>query len=399
MNKPYREYGRSLVIGALVGVGIAVIFSAGFFLRDLMQIPTLAHSGREFALLNEVEGLVERNYLRPLPDPVQREYNAIRGMLSVLGDPNTYFIDPPVAQSESDALAGTYGGIGVTIQRTADGARYTLFPYDDSPALRAGIQDGDVLLRINGNEINTSQQQDAVDQLMRGEVKPENGVEITVLRDGSEEITQFIEFGVINVPSVFWRILEENTDIGYLQILRFTNRTPTELQQGLTQLRDANVRAIVLDLRNNGGGLLQESLVVADEFLEAGVAVYERTRSGEEPYETQDGGLMTDLPIAVLVNRSTASASELVAGAIRDRGRGVLIGQTTYGKGTIQQIFTLSDSSSVHITSAEWLTPNRTLIDGNGLMPDIEIQPDDSGRDIELGAALNHLLGTLQVAS
>ena len=137
--------------------------------------------------------------------------------------------------------------------------------------------------------------------------------------------------------------------------------------------------------------MLQESVTVADEFLDDGVVLYERSRDNERTFDAQPGGLMTDLPLIVLVNGGTASAAELVAGAIRDSGRGIIIGQTTFGKGTVQQIFRLSDGSSIHITSAEWFTPNNSTIEGVGLVPDISMIPDENGRDVEIGEAIRHL--------
>lgn len=396
MNSRFREYGRSLALGALAGIMLAAIFAAGFFTRDLVDAPLFAQSSEEnYPLLAEVETFLARYYLRQIPDETTRQYAAIRGVLGALGDSNTFFIEPIVAQSESDALAGTYGGIGVQLQRNVEGD-YILFPFEDSPALKAGIQEGDRLLEVNGQPVNTAIQQDAIDQMLRGEVKPGNGVELTVRHPDEIEETLMIEFGVINVPSVIWRLLPEEPRIGYLHILRFTNRTPSETRQALTELREGGAQAVILDLRNNGGGLLQESVEVASEFLRDGVVLYEETNNSEKIFPVEAGGLMTDLPMVVLINQWTASAAELVAGALLDHERGILIGQKTYGKGTIQQIFELSDKSSIHVTSAEWFTPDRYALDGVGLEPTIPMIPDESGRDVELGEAIRYLQQELE---
>src|SRR5690606_30396605 len=213
--------------------------------------------------------------------------------------------------------------------------------------------------------------------MLRGEVKEGNGVELTVTNPDEEELTVFIEFAVINVPSVTWRVLSENEAIGYVQIIRFTSRTPEELITGLTELNEANVSALVVDLRNNSGGLLQESVDVTSQFVPANeVIVYEQSNKSENALRASEGGLATELPLVVLVNHGTASASELVAAAIQDHERGILIGQRTFGKGTVQQIFRLSDNSSVHITSAQWLTPNHRQLESVGLEPDITMIPD-----------------------
>ncbi|HYO89198.1 MAG TPA: S41 family peptidase, partial [Candidatus Limnocylindrales bacterium] len=231
---------------------------------------------------------------------------------------------------------------------------------------------------------------DVIDQLLRGEVTPGNGVQMTV-RSGEDEQTIFVEFAVINVPSVIWRTLEDAPDTGYIQILRFSAPTPDELQAAADGLHMAGVRGVVLDLRDNAGGLLQESIEVADIFIDSGVLVYERGPAGENAFEATAGGALANLPVVVLVNQRTASGAEIVAGALRDSGRGTLIGERTYGKGTVQQILPLSDSSSLHITSSEWFTPAREPLDQVGLQPDVEIAPDPAGLDTALAAAVEAL--------
>lgn len=393
---PRTEYARSILMGAIAGLTLALAFAAGFFVREIAQIPPVrALSNVEsdaagYPLLDEVQHILDQVYLRPQPEYTVRQYAAIRGMLGSLGDKNTFFIEPPVARSEADVLAGTYGGIGVLLRRDEAG-NFVLSPYPDSPAQAAGIRDGDILVAINGVELQISDQQDAIDQQMRGEVKDDNGVEITIKKPGGDVRTFFIKFAVINVPSVIWRVLPDDVRIGYVQVLRFTNRTPEELKTALTDLRSQNIEALILDIRNNTGGLLDESIQVAGQFLDGGVVAYEESKDAERIFEAQPGALAADLPLVVLVNERTASASELVAGAIRDRGRGILIGQKTYGKGTVQQIFTLSDGSSIHVTSAEWFTPARAPLDGLGLEPDIAMIPDANGRDVETGEAVRYL--------
>ncbi len=401
-SEKHKEYTRSILLGALLGIVLALVFFAGFLLRDYVDIrmsPVFATPLPEessYPLLDEVQYLLDQNYLRQQPDYSTRQYAAIRGLLGSLEDRNTFFIDPPVAQSESQVLAGTYGGIGVSLQRSATG-EFTLYPFPDSPAAAKGIQDGDILRAVNGRVLELSEQQDAVDQLLRGEVRDDNGVEVTVSREGvAEDVNVFIPFQVINIPSVLWRVLSEDQRLGYIQILRFTNRTPDELDTAISELQSAVIEGLVLDIRNNGGGLLQESIQVASRFLEGGVIVYEQTKAEERPFEADEVGSIADIPLVVLVNRGTASAAEIVAGAIQDQERGILIGQLTYGKGTIQQIFSLSDQSSVHVTSAEWFTPDHHVIDGVGLQPNIAMIPDETGRDIEIGEAVRHLQEQLE---
>lgn len=389
---------RPIITGAIVGAVLAGTFVLGFYTRTLfpqvVQSPSIPVDEAGYPLVDEVQNLVDQIYLREQPDYITRQYAAIRGLLGSLDDSNTFFIDPPVARSEADTLAGTYGGIGVLVNRNELG-EFILYPFDESPASMAGIDAGAILIAVNDEDVTLQTPIDAVDQSMRGEVIDDNGVELTI-QQSEEELTIFIVFDVINVPSVIWRVTEDDDRIGYVQILRFTARTPEELELGLAELNDENIEALIIDMRNNSGGLLNESIEVASEFVNRGIVIYEVTRNSERTFTAEQGGLATELPLVVLVNNRTASAAELVAGAIRDNERGILIGQSTFGKGTVQQIFTLSDGSSVHITSAEWLTPNRTPIAGVGLSPDIEMIPDENGRDVEFGEAIRYIQQQLE---
>ncbi|MCS7072267.1 MAG: S41 family peptidase, partial [Anaerolinea sp.] len=241
---------------------------------------------------------------------------------------------------------------------------------------------------------------DVLDQSLRGEVTEGNGVTMTLLRGvGSAPFDVFVEFAVINVPSVIWRVLNEDRRIGYIQIERFTSRTPDETRLALADLHAQGIAALVLDLRGNTGGLLQESIVVADEFMDAGIVVVERDADEESIHEATPGGAGVDLPLIVLVNERTASGAEIVAGALQDNQRALLVGQRTYGKGTVQQIFPLSDGSSIHVTSSEWFTPSLRPLDRIGLAPDIEVMPDPSGRDIELIEAVQQLQQMMTLSS
>lgn len=382
---------RSIGVGLLIGIGLAVVFAAGFIVRDLIGQPVfdMNQPGRPYGVLSEVDALIERYYLRQTPDPKALEYAAVRGVLSSLGDPNTYFIEPPQTQAESDALAGAYGGVGIKLQRTAEG-EYRITPFDNSPAQAAGILDGDILLAIDGEAVSGGEAE--LELRLRGEITDNAGVTLTI-RQADETRELFVAFGLVEVPSVFARILDEAPNIGYLQITDFSNRTPSQFREAVQRLRDQNARAIIVDLRNNGGGLLQEALQIAGEFVDGEAILIQRSRDGEQVYEDAQGGMLIDLPLAVLVNNFTASASEVVVGAIRDYERGTIIGQKTYGKGTIQQIFGLSDKSSIHVTYAEWLTPLRRSLDGQGIEPDILVTPDPTLIDPELAQAIQ-ILGT-----
>ncbi len=392
-----QHLAKTLIRGALAGAVLSVVFLAGFFLGG--KLPVGAQPASEqanFPLLAEVRQLLQSHYLRPLPDARTLEHGAIRGYLDVLDDPFTYFIEPPSAQNESDVLAGEYGGIGAQLKLDERGF-FVLYPFPQGPALQAGIQDGDILLAVNGEPIAAGTRLDEVERLLRGEVGEGRGVTLTVRRPEEETTREvFVPFAVVQVPSVVWRVLAQEPRIGYVQVMRFTARTPDELRAALDELAAQGAVALVLDLRNNSGGLLQEAVEVASEFLDGGVVFYEVTREGETEKRATPGGKALDQPLMVLVNHGTASAAELVAGALRDHKRGTLIGQRTYGKGSVQYIFRLADESSVHITAAEWLTPNRDPINGVGLEPDISMIPAEDGRDVELGEAIRQLRAQLE---
>lgn len=389
----------ALLRGTLLGFAFGLTFFAGFLVRDRLADTPSDDTATHFPLLTEVEQLLQQNYLRDLPPAREMEYAAIRGYLGALNDPFTFFIDPPVAQNESEVLAGKYGGIGVQVRRNERG-ELVLFPFRDGPAARAGILDGDLLLAVNGTPLAPDERLDVVDRLLRGEVGEGRGVTVTVRQPDQENPREyFIEFEEVMVPSVIWRVIPEAPALGYVQLLRFTARTPDELRAALADLDSQHVQGLILDLRGNSGGLLEESVAVASEFLDGGVVFYERSRQGEKETLATPGGAAVNQPLVVLVDQGTASAAELVAGAIRDRGRGVLIGQKTYGKGSVQLIFRLSDDSSIHITAAEWFTPARVALDGQGLLPDIAMIPAEDGRDVELGEAIRYLSAQLSIPS
>jgi carboxyl-terminal processing protease len=192
------------------------------------------------------------------------------------------------------------------------------------------------------------------------------------------------------VPSAFWRILDEDARIGYIQLTRFTDRAPEEVRQALSELEAQGAQVIVFDLRDNGGGLVDSSTEIAGEFLDGGVILYEDRRNADEQvFNAPRGGHALDIPLVVLVNQNTASASEILVGALQDRDRARVIGQKTYGKGSVQLILPLSDGSSIHVTTAQWFTPDHHRLETQGLTPDIEVQPVE-GIDAVLQAAVEY---------
>jgi carboxyl-terminal processing protease len=344
----------------------------------------------DLSLFVEAQRLVEQDFYGSLPSPRDRVYGAIRGLLETLNDPYTVFVEPVPRQFEQDDLRGSYGGLGMGLSRNEQG-QIVLSPFRDSPAAEAGITEGDILIEVDGVAITSEMD---VSQDITARVRGEVGTQVTlVVQRGDEVLTFRVTRQVIKTPSVTWRVLEGAPTLGYVQITSFTDRTPDELRQGLLELQSNDLKGLVLDLRNNGGGLLQSSIDVADQFLDGGVVLYEMRRGQDEiHYLANAGGPALNIPLVVLVNHATASASEIVAGAIQDRERGVLLGEPTFGKGSVQLIFDLRDGSSLHVTAARWYTPDHHQLDGVGLTPDVAVTLDQSTEaDTQVRAAIDYL--------
>jgi carboxyl-terminal processing protease len=388
-----------LVLGAYgLGIGTAWLL--------VNEKTASAAEAAEFGVFWEAWHLVEGRFFGDLPDMQHVTWGAVRGALATLEDPHTTFLEPQPRQREKEDLSGRFGGIGAYVSQHEDGS-IVLDPMPDLPAEQAGIQQGDVVLQVDETELNPEMTVDEVVALLRGEIG--TFVRLTLRREGQiEPIVIEIRRQEIPSPSVEWRMLEEagGTDpdqvggqrsgIGYIRIMLFSGRTDAELEEALEALKNEGMTELILDLRGNGGGLLDAAIDVASEFVADGVVAYQVERDqSDEAFTARRGGSYTQGPLVVLVDGGTASASEIVAGALQDRGRAVLIGQKTFGKGSVQSVHDLSDGSSVHITYAKWLTPNRRRIDGEGLAADLEVIPTDEdrseGRDPQLERALEYL--------
>jgi carboxyl-terminal processing protease len=381
-----------MVVGAFgMGVGITWLLTHGR--------TASADEAADFGVFWEAWHLVEQNFLGDLPTPQQVAWGAIRGALATLDDPHTTFLEPQPRQREKEDLSGQFGGIGAYVTQAEDGS-IVLEPMPDLPAEKAGILKGDVVLKVDDAEITSDMTVEQVISLIRGKVG--TIVRLTLRRQGAAEpIVVEVERQEIPTPSVEWRMLDETNPqvegMGYIRITLFSSRTVKELRGAIQDLQNQGMTRLVLDLRGNGGGLFDAAIDMASEFLPGGVVLYQIEKGGgERTFTASAGGKYTDQPLVLLVDGGTASASEIVAGALQDRGRAALVGQKTYGKGSVQSVFDLSDGSSVHITSAKWLTPNRHQINGQGLAPDVEVGITDDdrsqGRDPQLERAIQYLM-------
>jgi len=325
-------------------------------------------------------------------------YGAIRGSLATLNDPYTTFVEPAARDVERERLQGSFGGIGAYITRSEETGEVLLEPIPGNPAEAAGILAGDVLLAVDGREITAAMTVPEIVDLVKGEKG--TTVSLTIRHPGAAETAEIdVVRADILLPSVAYRLLEVDPTIGYIALSRFSGESGNEVGAALQDLLAQGATRLVLDLRQNGGGLRDAAVDVADHFLVGGPVLYlDSQQEGETVFNATDETLAPDQPLVVLIDGGTASASEIVAGALSDRQRATLIGSQTFGKGSVQLVFDLSDGSSVHVTSARWLTPNHHTLDGNGLMPDIPVaitQEDiDNGRDPVLDRAVHYLQET-----
>ncbi|MBC7251286.1 MAG: S41 family peptidase [Anaerolineae bacterium] len=389
-----------LRVAAFIAIS-ALVISASYTVGWLSNLDLASNNDEwpEFQVFWEAWHLVEENFYGELPSPQTTTYAAVRGALGALNDPYTIFVEPQSRQIEKDDLHGCFGGIGAWLSQAEDGS-VVLTPMRDSPAMRAGVQEGDVLVQVDDILVTPEMSLQDVQVLIRGPVGSQVG--LTIRRQGVAELVVLtITREEIVTPSVTWQMVEDQAGMGYIRIMRFTERTPQELQEALTELKGQGMTRLILDLRDNGGGLLTEAIQVTGQFIDGGVVLYERRRNApEKAYEAQGEGMARDVPLAVLVNGGTASAAEIVAGALQDHQRGPLIGERTFGKGSVQFIYDLSDSSSLHVTSAQWFTPNRHQINGLGLSPDIEVpltaEDREQGRDPQMEQAIAYLNDTAE---
>ncbi len=297
---------KTIVLIFLGVIALTSAFGAGFGVAQLVQLPGLPTSRNDSARLDtfwEAWRLVERDFLGTLPSNQARVYGAIHGSLATLNDPYTVFVEPQSHQREKEDLQGSFGGIGVTMRRSAQGD-LILSPMPDSPAIRTGVLDGDVLVAVDNKPISATLSFDDIAALVRGKVGTK--VTISVRRSSSEALLSFtITRQVINTPSVVYHILDNAPQIGYLAINRFTERSGEEVQKAAKELEQQGARQIILDLRDNGGGLLTAAIDVSSQFLSDGVVLYEQEKGKpERTFRIKPGGVALDMPLIILVNQA-----------------------------------------------------------------------------------------------
>ena len=343
----------------------------------------------EFDRLAEVWKLLQEEHIDGGSlDAEALSAGSIRGLLQALDDPYASFLNAEQYQVESQDFKGFFEGIGAHVSMR-DGQLVIIAPMQGSPAEKAGIRPGDEILAINGGSTAQITLLEAVSKI-RG--KKGTSVDLLVLHlNQPEPLTITVIRGVIPLDSVRLTMLADG--VGHLRIFSFGDKTNEELEKALKEFKDAEGAGLVLDLRNNPGGLLRSVVDVAGQFLDDGLVLYEVNAQGERrDWDAESGGDGRDIPLVVLVNQFSASASEVLSGALMDHDRAEVIGVTTFGKGSVNTLRPLSDGSGVYFTIGRWYTPLGTLIEGEGITPDIIVEsPPDSTDDVQLSRAVEIL--------
>jgi carboxyl-terminal processing protease len=349
----------------------------------------------ELRMFAEVFSRIKNDYVEPVEDRELLNY-AIEGMLSGL-DPHSAYLDEDDYKDLQAGTSGEFGGLGIEVGME-NGFVKVIAPIDDTPAQRAGVLAGDLIIRLDDQPVKGMSLDDAV-KLMRG--KPGTGIELTIVRDGVDKpLTIEVVRDVIKTASVKHRMLEPG--FGYVRISQFQARSPEDMLTGIGALKreaGGRLKGLVLDLRNNPGGVLNAAVAISDAFLVDGTIVYTegRVRDSQLSFKAAPDDVLDGAPVVILVNGGSASASEIVAGALQDHRRAVIMGQPTFGKGSVQTIVPINRRTAVKLTTARYFTPTGRSIQAEGIVPDIELgnlrltRGEDSDRQLKEADLAGHL--------
>ncbi len=373
--------------------GLTVFFSV-FGLLVFLSAGYLAITNwSSWSSMLSVMGLIKAESLYA-PHSDKMIQGATAGIVASLDDPYSKYLNKSQWEELKLQLDAEFGGIGVYVVETQDGKLTIVSPIKGTPAAEAGLKDGDIITKINGESSIGMSQDDAV-HLMRGD--PGTQLELTIFRadDGQEHVFKIIR-QIINVPSVEDKIVNENPMLGYIKLNQFHARSTQEMVASLNNMEQKNIKGLILDLRDNGGGDFEASLAIADLFLSEGEIVSVKDAKGKETVHNAGPGA-TNLPLIVLVNQNSASASEILSGALQDNGRAVLVGESTFGKGLVQTVYPLSDGGALKLTTQKYFTPKGTDINEIGINPDHVVKNADNGDvDLQLQRAVELLKQQIQ---
>ena len=365
--KDKKSFVKGALFGALAMLLIAGLVSCGLKLGDSSREAVTSETEEKIA---ELKKLIDKNYLHDV-DEEELQEGIYKGYISGLDDPYSVYYDEEETKSFYETTEGEYDGIGAVLSQNMDTGIITLVQiYDDSPAMKAGLQDEDILYKVDKEEVTGEDLTEVVSH-----IKGEKGttVDITVLRgEENEEVTVTVTRDTIQAQTVEYRMLEDN--LGYIAVSEFDSVTYDQYQQALEDLQNQGMQGLIVDLRNNPGGNLSTVCDMLDLMLPEGLIVYTEDKDRNRHEMTSDGEHQFNLPMTVLMNGNSASASEIYAGAIQDYGLGKIVGTQSYGKGVVQQIFDLKDGTCVKLTIAEYFTPNGRNINGEGITPEVEVE-------------------------
>ena len=360
-----------------------------------------------FGTLDEIERILDEDFVNPdAIDPKALREGAIDGLIKALGDPHTVYISPEDYALGIDIISGAFEGIGAQVdQDPVSGEIVIVAPFRDSPAEKAGIVPGDVVQAVDGESTEGWSVAEAVKRI-RGQQGTSVALKIKHSDGRVEDVT--IVRSTITIPTVFTRDVKDadgNTasDLAYIELQQFTQQTVADMRKELNRIVDSGYKGLILDLRRNPGGGLDATVDVADMFLDGGLVLTQVDRDGKRTeYPANPGGEAVDLPVVILAGPGSASGAEVLSGALRDNGRAKLIGEATFGKGSVNHLRELSDGGALYVTIARWLTPNGEQIEGVGLQPDVPVTltQDDiaNKRDTQLFAAIDSLRSDLTQA-
>lgn len=317
-----------------------------------------------------IEWIVEEQYTGDV-DKQEMEDMMYRGLMASLGDPYSAYYTKEEMEELNKETSGAYKGIGVVMQQDMEtGVIRAVRCYEGAPGAKAGLLPEDIIVEVNGESVNGMELSEVVDQVTSSENEIAH---LTVQREGEEEYLEFeIPLEEVHIPVVEWEMLEEN--IGYIALYEFTDQTEPQYMEAFEQLQEQGMERLILDVRDNPGGVLDGVCALLEDILPEGLIVYTEDKNGEKQEYKGEGKTPLDMPLAVLVNGNSASASEVFAGAVQDYGVGTIVGTTTFGKGIVQSLIPLSDGSAVKTTTAKYYTPKGRCIHGTGIEPDVTVE-------------------------
>ncbi len=366
---------------------IATSFYGGFLFHKRFGYPA-----GEFPLLKQAYTILKENALDELPEENLLEHGMIRGMLQAYGDPHTVLIEPVQHELQVHQFEGKFGGIGARVELDLRNQVF-LFPFPGSPAEKAGIRDGDRLIAVDDLQITPETGIDEILAAIRGPIG--RTVTLQIRRSPrQDDLTVRVRREEITLPSVTANLAPQDERVGVIHVNLIATTTAAEIEREIDDLQQRGATHFVIDLRDNAGGLVEAGVDIARLFLEKGVIISQKYR-GEtvKTFNVASPGKYTDLPLALLVNSGTASAAEIVAGALKQHQRAVLIGSHTYGKDTIQLVFDLQDQSSIHVTAARWWIPGfDPPLGETGLIPDISLSDENTRTPLIMETAVGYLL-------